>query len=152
MCHSCLDCAWMFLSCIWAKGRNHCECLAYVAFMEEHKLLFAAKAPHVPWNELILKRSVHAWKMLHPSCLCLKCLMFHTWVRNMLHDVHLWRSLPEVDTWLMSFNMTCFAFMGVCNDLLLRIWYPCMISGWYACFWLEYDMDRPLNLKWAIFW
>jgi hypothetical protein len=28
---------------------------------------------------------------------------------NMLHDVHQWRSLPEVDTWLMSFNMTCFA-------------------------------------------
>jgi hypothetical protein len=27
----------------------------------------------------------------------------------MLHDVHQWRSLPEVDTWLMSFDMTCFA-------------------------------------------
>jgi hypothetical protein len=111
----CLDVSFLHLG----KGRYHCECLAYVAFVEEHKLLFAAKAPHVPWNaakalhvpwnELISKRSVYAWKMLHPSCLCLKCLIFHTWVQNMLHDVHQWRSLPKVDTWLMSFNMTCFA-------------------------------------------
>jgi hypothetical protein len=43
-------------------------------------------------------------------------------------------------------------FMGVCNDLLSRIGYPCMISGWIACFWLECDMDRLLHLKWAIFW
>jgi hypothetical protein len=108
------------------KAEYHCECLAYVAFMGEHKLLFAAKALHVPWNELILKRSVNAWKMLYPPCLCLKCLTFHTWVPNMLHDVHQWRSLPEVDTWLMSFNMTCFALwvfaMIFCWELDILVW------------------------------
>jgi hypothetical protein len=73
-----------------------------------------------------LKRSVYAWKMLHPSCPCLKCLIFHTWVPNMLHDVHQWRSLPEVDTWLMSFNMTCFALwvfaMIFCWELDILVW------------------------------
>jgi hypothetical protein len=129
---SCLDCAWMSVACNWAKGRYHCECLAYVAFMGEHKLLFATKALHVPWNELILKRSVYVWKMLHPSCLCLKCLIFHIWVQNMLHDVHQWRSLPEVDTWLMSFDMTCFALwvfaMIFCWNLisLYDLWMVCM--------------------------
>jgi hypothetical protein len=85
--------------------------------MGEHKLLFAAKALHVPWNELILKRSVHAWKMLYPPCFCLKCFIFHTWVQNMLHDVH---------TWLMSFNMTCFALwvfaMIFCWELDTLVW------------------------------
>jgi hypothetical protein len=42
------------------KAEYHCECLVYVAFMGEHKLLFAAKALHVPCNELILKRGVYA--------------------------------------------------------------------------------------------
>jgi hypothetical protein len=42
------------------KAVYHCECLAYVAFMGEHKLLFATKELHVPLNELILKRSVYA--------------------------------------------------------------------------------------------
>jgi hypothetical protein len=94
--------------------------------MGEHKLLFAAKALHVPCNELILKRGVYAWKMLHPSCLSLKCLIFYTWVQNMLHDVHQWRSLPEVDTWLMNFNMTCFALwvfaMIFCWELDILVW------------------------------
>jgi hypothetical protein len=131
---SCLDCAWMSSSCNWAKGRYHCECLAYVAFMGEHKLLFATKALHVPWNELILKRSVYAWKMLHPSCLCLNCLIFHIWVQNMLHDVHQWRSLHEVDTWLMSFDMTCFALwvfsMIFCWEFDILVW---SLSGMHVC-------------------
>jgi hypothetical protein len=61
-----------------------------------------------------------------PSCLCLKCFIFHTWVQNMLHDVRQWRSLPEVDTWLMSFNMTCFALwmfaMIFCWELDILVW------------------------------
>jgi hypothetical protein len=44
----------------------------------------------------------------------------------MLHDVHQWRSLPEVDTWLMSFNMTCFALwvfaMIFCQELDILVW------------------------------
>jgi hypothetical protein len=152
MCLSCLDCAWMFHSCIWAKGRYHCECLAYVAFMEEHKLLFAAKTLHVPWNELILKRSVYARKnapsimfMLKMSYLSQMGAKHVAWcspVEKSPRSGHMAHELWH--------NMLC--FMGVCNDLLLRIWYPCMISGWYACFWLENDMDRPIHLKWANFW
>jgi hypothetical protein len=81
-----------------------------------------------------LKRSVHAWKMLHPSCLCLKCIIFHIWVLNMLHDVHQWRSLPEVDTWLMSFDMTCFALwvfaMIFCWEFDILVW---SLNGMHVC-------------------
>jgi hypothetical protein len=73
-----------------------------------------------------LRRSVYLWKMLHPPCLCLKCLILYTWVQNMLHDVHQWRSLPKVDTWLMSFNMTCFVLwvfaMIFCRELNILVW------------------------------
>jgi hypothetical protein len=47
-------------------------------------------------------------------------------------------------------DMLC--FMGVYNDLLLRIWYPCMIYERYACLWLKCDMDRLLHVKRAFFW
>jgi hypothetical protein len=74
----------------------------------------------------MLKRSVYAWKMLHPSCLCLKCLIFYTWVQNMLHDVHQWRHGSWALTW-HALLYGCLQWSFVENLIsLYDLWMICM--------------------------
>ena len=75
--------------------------------VEEPKLLFAAKALHVPC--LILNHEIGTLR-----CLCLKnmlpchmCFKFLIFGAKPLHDVYHWEiSYLEVDTWLGVFDMT----------------------------------------------
>jgi hypothetical protein len=120
--------------------------------MGEHKLFFAAKALHVPWNDLILKRSVYCLKdspsimsmlkMSYLSDMGAKHVAWCSPVEESPRSGHMAHELWH--------DMLC--FMGVCHDLLLRIWYPCLIFEWYACLWLKCDMARLLHVKRAFFW
>jgi hypothetical protein len=107
------------------------------------------------------------WINLEKKCVCLKnapsimfmlkLLILYTWVQNMLHDVYQWRSLPEVDTWLMSFNMTCFALwvfaMIFCweLDILVRSLVDMHVFGsnvtWIGLYiWSEPSFDKIFQI------
>ena len=69
------------------------------------------------------------------------CFILHVpyaWVLMLLHVVYqeesLFRSRHMVST---GSDMTCDAYVGVCNDLLLRMYLPCMSFVRLSLFFLE---------------